>query len=338
MQKARVNVGLIGAGRLGTIYAEYLATRIPQARLIAVADLVPERAAACAEKYGLSKCYHSHQELIADRDVDAFVVVATTTNHREIVVDAARTGRPVFCEKPLALSLPEAREMKNAVSKAGGMFQMGFMRRFDKGYRAGKAKIESGAIGSPVVFRGSSRDPYRPSLEYLTPQNSGGQILDMAIHDIDIARWYMGEIASVFAIGGVLAYPEVKQVGDTDNVIMLFTYRSGCLGEIDISRNGVYGYDIRAEVLGTSGTIKVGYLRENPILVMTAAGVTHDVVPYFPERFGQAYVDQLADFVSNVSDQKEPSITVDDGIEGLRVAVAATCSLKTNSQVYVKDF
>lgn len=218
------------------------------------------------------------------------------------------------------------------------MFQMGFMRRFDKGYRAGKAKLEAGAIGTPVVFRGSSRDPYRPSLEYLAPHNSGGQILDMAIHDIDIARWYMGEISSVFSIGGVLAFPEVKQVGDTDNVIMVFTYQNGCLGQIDISRNGVYGYDIRAEVLGTAGTLKVGYLRENPILVMTPAGVTHDVVPYFPERFGQAYVDQLTNYVANVSGQKEPPITIDDGIEGLRVGVAATCSLKTNSQVYVKDF
>ena len=105
MANARVNVGLIGAGRLGTIYAEYLATRIPQARLTGVADLIPERASACAQKYGLSKCYNSHLDLIADREIDAFVVVATTTNHKEIVVDAAREGRPIFCEKPLALSL-----------------------------------------------------------------------------------------------------------------------------------------------------------------------------------------------------------------------------------------
>lgn len=338
MQKARVNVGLIGAGRLGSLYAEYLATRIPQAKLVAVADLIPDRASACARKLGLSKCYFSHSDLLADRDIDAYVVVATTTSHREIVVDAAANGRPIFCEKPLALSLADTREMKTSLQKAGGMFQMGFMRRFDKGYRAGKAKLESGAIGTPVVFRGSSRDPYRPSLEYLAPENSGGQILDMAIHDIDIARWYMGEISMVFAVGGVLAYPEVKQVSDTDNVIIVFTYQSGCLGQIDISRNGVYGYDIRAEVLGTTGTIKVGYLRENPILVMTAEGVTHDVVPYFPERFGQAYVDQLADFIRNVGEQAEPSITVDDGIEGLRVGVAADCSLKTNRQMYVKDF
>ena len=319
-------------------YAEYLTTRIPQARLGGVADLVPERAAVCAETFGLSKCYGSHQDLIDDPEIDAFVVVTTTTTHREIIADAARTGRPIFCEKPLALSLADAREIKDAVLKANCLFQMGFMRRFDKGYRAAKAKIESGTIGTPVVFRGSSRDPYRPSLEFLAPEKSGGLILDMAVHDIDIARWYMGEIATVYVVGGVLAYPEMKDTGDVDNAIMVFTFENGCLGQIDVSRNGVYGYDIRAEVLGTKGTIKVGYLRETPILVMTAAGVNHDVVPHFPERFGQAYIDQLIDFVQNVSEQREPSVTVEDGIKALQVAVAATHSLKTNDRVFVKDF
>ncbi len=319
-------------------YAEYLATRIPQAKLVAVADAVAERASGCAQTFGLTKCYASHLDLIADREIDALVVVTTTTTHREIILDAAQSGRPIFCEKPLALSLAEAREIKDAVLKANCLFQMGFMRRFDKGYRAGKAKIQSGAIGTPVVFRGSSRDPYRPSLEFLAPEKSGGLILDMAVHDIDIARWYMGEIATVYAVGGVLAYPEMKSTGDADNVIMVFTFESGCLGEIDVSRNGVYGYDIRAEVLGTSGTIKVGYLRETPILVLTAGGVTHDVVPHFPERFGQAYIDQLTDFIRNVSEEKEPSVTVEDGIKGLQVAVAATHSLKMTDKVFVKDF
>ena len=212
------------------------------------------------------------------------------------------------------------------------------MRRFDSGQAAAKAKIEAGEIGKPVVFRGSSRDTYLPAIDYLRPENSGGQILDMAIHDIDIARWYMGDIASVYAIGGVLAYPEVEATGDTDNVIMVMKFVNGNLGEIDISRNGVYGYDIRAEVLGTKGTVKVGYLRETPVILLTANNVSHDVVPYFPERFGQAYVNQLNDFIDNLIDEKEPMITIDDGIAGLQVAVAATASLKKNTMVMVKDF
>jgi predicted dehydrogenase len=228
--------------------------------------------------------------------------------------------------------------MKAAIEKHGVFYQQGYMRRFDKGFAAAKKKIEEGVIGTPVVLRGSSRDPYLPSLEYLYPQNSGGQILDMAIHDIDLARWYMGEISTVYAIGGVLAFPEVKATGDTDNVIMSMKFESGCLGEIDISRNGVYGYDIRCEILGTKGTLKVGYLRETPVLVLTAEGVKHDVVPYFPQRFCEAYVAQLKDFLENLSNDCEPMIKVEDGIAGLQVAVAATASLKESRVVQVKEY
>ena len=334
----QMNIGLIGAGRLGMMYAEYLSYRVPQANLIAVADLIPERATGCVEKFGIKKWFDNHHDLNADPDVEAVVVVATTINHKEIVVDAAKCGKPIFCEKPITLTLEEAREMKAVVEDTGVFYQMGYQRRFDKSFAAAKKEIDEGVIGSPVVFRGSSRDPYRPSLEYLKPENSGGQILDMAIHDIDIARWYMGDIKTVYAIGGVLAYPEVKDVEDTDNAIFVMTFEDGQLGEIDISRNGVYGYDIRAEVLGTKGAIQAGYLRDTPILIMTSEGVTHDVVPYFPERFGDAYVNQLKDFLDNLTNDKDPMITIDDGIAGLQVAVAATHSLKENQIVNVQDF
>ncbi|UCF63851.1 MAG: Gfo/Idh/MocA family oxidoreductase [bacterium] len=336
--KAKINVGLIGAGRLGSMYADYLAYRIPRAKLVAVADIIPERAKKCAEKYELPRWYDNHHDLNADAEIDAIVVAATTLNHREIVIDAAMEKKAVFCEKPITLSLNESREMKKAVEENGIFYQQGFQRRFDKGFAAGKQKIDAGVIGSAVVFRGSSRDPYPPSLEYLKPENSGGQILDMAIHDIDIARWYMGNIRSVYAIGAVLAYPEIKETGDVDNAVIALTFSSGTLGEIDVSRNGIYGYDIRAEVLGTKGTLQMGYLRETPILVMTASGVNHDVVPYFPERFGEAYVAQLSNYLENIYTQSEPTITIDDGIAALQTAVAATHSLNKNEIVDVSKF
>ncbi|MBN2355747.1 Gfo/Idh/MocA family oxidoreductase [candidate division KSB1 bacterium] len=334
----KISVGLIGTGRLGKMYAEFLAYRVPQANLVAVADLVPERATYCVEKFGVPKWYDNHHDLNYDPEIDAVVVTATTINHKEIIIDAAEAGKSIFSEKPLTLSLSDARDIEKAVKKAGVFFQMGFQRRFDKGFAAAKKKIDQGIIGTPVVFRGSSRDPYRPSLEYLKPENSGGQILDMAIHDIDIARWYMGDIRSVYAIGEVLAYPEIKEVHDTDNVVMLIKFANNALGEIDISRNGVYGYDIRAEVLGTRGTLQAGYLRDTPILVMTENAVTHDVVPYFPERFGEAYVAQLNNYLANLSEQKAPPITIEDGIKALQVAAAATHSLQKDVLVPVKDF
>jgi len=336
--KKKINVGLIGTGRLGNMYAEFLTTRVTKANLVAVADIIPERAKTCAEKFDVEKAYFSHQEINDAKNLDVVIVTATTGNHKEIVIDAAQKKKTIFCEKPMTLTLNDAREMKSVVEKNGVFYQQGYMRRFDKGFAAVKKKIDEGVIGRPVVFRGSSRDPYLPTLEYLYPKNSGGQILDMAIHDFDIARWYMGDVDTVYSVGGVLAFPEVEQTGDTDNVVMAVKFESGTLGEVDISRNGVYGYDIRAEVLGTKGTLKAGYLRDTPILVLTKEGVTHDVVPYFPERFCDAYVAQLNDFLKNVETGSEPMITIDDGIAGLQVAVAATDSLHKGTVVKVKDY
>jgi len=336
--KKKINIGLIGTGRLGNMYAEFLTTRVAQANLAAVADIIPERAKECAEKFGVEKSYFSHQEINDDKSLDAVIITATTSNHKEIVLDAAEKGVSIFCEKPMSLSIEDARTMESTIKNHGVFYQQGYMRRFDTGLAKAKKQIEEGVIGKPVVFRGSSRDPYLPPLEYLYPENSGGQILDQAVHDIDIARWYMGDISTVYSIGGVLAFPEAKKANDTDNVIMAMKFESGCLGEIDISRNGVYGYDIRAEVLGTDGALKIGYLRETPVLVMTTKGVTHDVVPYFPERFCDAYVAQLNDFLKNLQNDLEPGVTIADGIAGLQVAIAATDSLHKGKEVNVKDY
>ena len=185
------------------------------------------------------------------------------------------------------------------------------------------------------MFKSTSRDPYRPSVEYADPRSSGGLIIDMGIHDCDIARWFMGEVAAVQAIGGLLAYPELGAVGDIDNAVISLIFASGRLGVIDITRNGIYGYDIMAELLGTNGTLRVGYIRETPLMIMTKGQVAHDTVPYFMERFAEAYTAQLENFAENVLHDREPPVTVDDGVEALRVAVAATQAQKTGARVSV---
>ena len=309
---------------------------LPERDLVAVSDVNEEAASSLAAELGVSKKYTNYQDLIADAEVEAVVIVSPTSTHKEIVLAAANDGKAIFCEKPLSISLAEAQEMQRIVEQTGVFFQMGFMRRFDKGYLAAKRKIEEGAIGTPVVFKSSSRDPFRPSLEYLDPAHSGGLFIDCGIHDLDLARWYMGDIASVYSIGGTLAYPEMKAIGDIDNAITSLYFTSGALGTIDLSRNGVYGYDIRTEILGTEGTLKIGYLRETPILMMNKKGITHDTVPYFTERFEQAYISQLQDFVENVLEQKPPSVTCADGVAALQASAAATLSFKENRPVEIK--
>ena len=332
----QLNVGVVGLGRLGGLYARYFLGRISGARLVAVADINQELAESFANQNNIKRWHSDYHELLVDEEVDAVVVVTTTQAHKEIVVEAARAGKPTFCEKPLSLSIDEALDMKAIIEQTGSFFQLGFMRRFDNGYAAARRSIESGTIGTPIVFKSSSRDPYRPSLEYLDPDNSGGLFTDCGIHDIDLARWLIGDISSVYSIGGVLAYPEMKEIGDVDNAIVTLRFAEGQVGVIDLSRSGIYGYDIRTEILGTKGTLKIGYLRETPLMVLTKDGVTHDTVPYFMERFEQAYVTQLQDFVDNVRNDKPAPITCDDGIAALRVTLAATRSLKENRPVEVE--
>jgi inositol 2-dehydrogenase len=332
----RLNVGLIGLGRLGRVYARDLAGRIPETRLVAVADTLGNLAKEIAEEFDVAKSYTDPLAMIDDKNVEAIVIVTPTHVHREHVIAAASRKKPTFCEKPPALSLAEIAEMKAAIAKAGMFFQMGFMRRFDPGYAAAKKQIEAGRIGQPLVFKATSRDPFRPSLEYANPASSGGMLIDMGIHDFDLARWFMGDVKTVSAIGATIAYPELATVGDIDNAIASLTFTSGKLGVVDLTRSGIYGYDISTEILGLEGTIRIGYLRETPIMVMTKAnGVSHDTVPYFMERFRDAYTNQLQNFAQNVLQNRPAPITIDDGMEALRVGVAATRARETGTTVTV---
>jgi inositol 2-dehydrogenase len=331
----RLAVGLIGVGRLGRVYARDLAGRIPETRLAAVADPAGSLASEVAAEFDVPKHFTDPLALIDDRSVDAIVIVTPTHTHRDLVVAASARRKPTFCEKPPALALGEVAAMQQAIAASGMFFQMGFMRRFDAGYAAAHKQIGEGRIGTPLVFKATSRDPFRPSLEYANPKSSGGMLIDMGIHDFDLARWFMGEVKTVSAIGATIAYPELATVGDIDNAIASLTFANGTLGVVDLTRSGIYGYDISTEILGLEGTIKIGYLRETPITVLTKNHVAHDTVPYFMERFRDAYTTQLQNFAQNVLNERAAPITIDDGLEALRIGVAATRAQQTGTTVTV---
>jgi inositol 2-dehydrogenase len=334
---ARLNVGLIGLGRLGRVYARDLSSRIATTKLTAVADTNGELAKQIAAEFDVARSYANPADLIADRNVDAIVIVSPTHTHRDVVMQALTAKKPTFCEKPPAIHLSEALDMAEAEHKTGTFFQMGFMRRFDPGYAAAKKQIDEGRIGRPVVFKATSRDPFPPSVSYADPKSSGGIFVDMGIHDFDLARWFMGDVATIQAVGGVLVFPELGAVGDKDNVIATMTFADGRLGMVDLTRNGCYGYDISTELLGPEGTIRIGYIRETPLLVMTRNNIAHDTVPYFMERFERAYTLQLENFADNVLKQRPTPITIHDGVEALRVAVAATRACETGQLVKVSS-
>ena len=332
---AKLNIALIGLGRLGRVYAVNLANRVPNARLVAVADRNAEVAETFANDFGIPRWYTTHADLLADKSVDAVAVLTSTSTHKQIVLDAALAGKAVFCEKPIAMSVEDAEQMLAVVAKAGILFQPAFQRRFDPGYMAAKTQIEQGTIGTPVVLTSTSRDPFRPSLEFCDPAVSGGLIADMGIHDFDLARMFMGEVKSVFATGATLAYPEMKAIGDIDNAVVNLTFDSGALGAVLLSRNAVFGYDIRTEIWGTQGSLQIGYLQQTPVLVMTKEGITHDAVPYFMERFEGAYLTQIQNFVDTALRGGEPAVSGADALEAIRVSFAATVSCKENRVIEV---
>ena len=333
--KGKLAIGLLGAGRLGRVYARDLASRIAETKLVAIADPLESLAKEVAAEFDVPKHYADPFALIDDPAVDALVIVSPTDTHRALVLAAAAKKKPTFCEKPPSIALNFAGEMREAILKSGMFFQMGFMRRFDAGYASAKKQIEEGRIGMPLVFKATSRDPFRPSLEYANPKSSGGMLLDMGIHDFDLARWFMGEVKSVATIGATIAYPELATVGDIDNAITSLVFTSGKLGVVDLTRSGIYGYDISTEILGLEGTVKIGYLRETPVTLLTKNSVAHDTVPYFMERFRDAYTTQLQNFAQNVKQGRPAPITIDDGIEALRIGVAATRAHETGASVVV---
>jgi inositol 2-dehydrogenase len=333
--KKRLNVGVIGLGRLGRIYARDLATRIPETRVVAVSDVLKDTVAEIADEFDVAGRYTDPNDLVNDKNVDAVVIVSPTSTHKDLSILATKAGKPTFCEKPPALDLGQTLEMKAAINATGVFFQMGFMRRFDPGYAAAKARLVEGKIGKVVLFKSTSRDPFRTSLEYADPKSSGGMIMDMGIHDFDLARFFMGEVKSVSAIGGTLAYPELKTVGDIDNAVVSLTFADGSLGVVDLSRNGIYGYDISTELLGDAGTLRIGYLRETPLYVMTKNSIAHDTVPHFMERFAIAYTVQLQNFAQNVLQGRKAPLTIDDGVEAIRIAVAAGRAFATGQPVEV---
>lgn len=327
-----LNIGLLGVGRLGEYYAEIL-SHLSNCTLVAIADPAIDQLENVAKKFHITKTYHDSIELINNSDIDTIVIVTPTHTHKSLIEVAAKKGKSIFCEKPLSLSLEEATEAKIIVQKTGVFFQMGFMRRFDAAYMKAKKHIDGGVIGRPLIFKSTTRNMPPSNLESSNPAKTGGLIVNSGIHEFDLARWLMGEIKSVYSIGGVLAFPELGSIGDIDNAIINILFDDGRLGVIDVSRNGVYGYDVSTEIVGTKGTLRINYLQDTSVTTLTKEGMHYDTVSSYRERFGQAYKNQLSNFVENVLFKKTSPITIDDGIENLRVALAATRALETKKMI-----
>ena len=331
-----VKIGVIGLGRMGRLYTHMLATQIKDVQLYAVADVNERARSEAAGELNVSHIFADPYELIALPELDAVVITTPTSTHHELVIAAAGAGKAIFCEKPLALSLENTRSALEAVARAQVPLQIGFMRRFDTAYQKAKSMIEGGQIGYPVTFKSIGRDPFCPDPKYADPAKSGGLILDMAIHDFDLARWLMhSEVERVTAEGSILVCKVLESVGDIDNAVINMRFVSGALGNVEVSRNAFYGYDIRTEVLGSEGAVMIGVHQHTPVLLLTRSGAQHDVTPYLMERFGDAYRTQLQHFIYCLCNDQPPLVSGADALAAYEIGVAATQSCQTGLPVTI---
>jgi len=333
----RVNIGLIGAGRIGKMHAEHLAFRIPDANLLAVADVFVKAAEKCAADYQIPAAFQDYHRILDNPDIDAVVICSSTDTHAQIIEEAAAAGKHIFCEKPIDFDLERIDRALAAVDKAGVKLQIGFNRRFDPSFKRARDLVAEGKIGKPHIVRITSRDPQPPPIEYI--KVSGGIFLDMTIHDFDMARYLINdEVTEMFAVGEVLVDPEIGKAGDIDTAIITLRYASGAIGTIDNSRKAVYGYDQRVEVFGSEGAVVVSNNTRDRAVLSDAEGV-HGSLPlyFFVERYTEAYIAEMKAFIDCIQQDKTPPVTGVDGRVPVVMGYAAQKSYEENRPVKLSE-
>jgi myo-inositol 2-dehydrogenase/D-chiro-inositol 1-dehydrogenase len=333
-QSTRNSLGfaVIGAGRIGALHAAHLGGEIEHAHLVAVVDPMVDAARRAARQ---AKATDDVGSIFNDDSIDAVLIASPTDKHAEQIIAAARAGKAIFCEKPVSLDLAAASEAMAAVEAARVPFQIGFQRRYDPAFLAAHQRLQDGAIGHLEMLRALACDPQPSSIDYL--RGSGGIYADMTIHDIDLARYYAGDIVEVTAMGAVNVVPELKDLGDVDTSILTLRFENGAIGVIQNSRRMVYGYDIRTELQGSRGKLVVEEERATSLWQYDDKGIHGDYHDWFLERFRRAYRLELQAFVSAVLADREPTPGPRDAIESLRVALAATKSLREKRSVLVNE-
>lgn len=327
-----LNIALLGCGRIGQVHGRTI-KGMDTAHVTAVADAFEAPARALAQTLGAD--IRDIDTIMASDDVDAVVIGTPTTTHYDLIHQAAAAGKAIFCEKPIDMSADRIRDCLAAVDAAGVPFLTAFNRRFDPSFANIQSRIAAGEIGEVELVTILSRDPSAPPVDYI--KTSGGLFRDMMIHDLDMARFLLGEEpVSVMAMGAALTDPAIGAAGDVDTAGVMLRTASGKICQISNSRRATYGYDQRIEVHGSKGMLRAENHLENSVEVATADGFRRAPAQnFFLERYEGAYRAEMEHFVQAVQSGSRPSPTGYDGLRAQMLADAAALSLETQAPVSV---
>ena len=339
--KTKVKIGQIGLGRNGKTHAENLCFKIRNAEITAACSIVDSELEYAKKEFGVNKLYKDYDKMINDSELDAVLIASPTSFHCSQIVKALNAGLHVFCEKPLGLDLSECSATFEKIKKyTDKVFMLGFMRRFDESYLYAKEKIKAGHIGKPFIVRAYGLDPLSlvdSFLEFLKHGGSGGLFEDMAIHDIDIARWFLGsEVKSVYSVGGCYVVPEIEKYGDIDNGIATLEFKNGTIAIIYAGRTCTHGYQVETEIIGTEGSLRIASIPEkNLTTIFDAKGAVRECSQSFQERFADAFVNELQEFVNCIIEKRKPDVGAVDGLQSIKVANACQKSLICGEKVII---
>jgi myo-inositol 2-dehydrogenase/D-chiro-inositol 1-dehydrogenase len=318
---------------MGRLHAENL-VRSPAVELVRIVDVVEETARRAGDELGL-EWSTGYEDILDDSTIDAVVVVTPTALHTEMVQQASTAGKHVFCEKPLAFDLEQTVQAIEAAAAAGVKLQVGFQRRFDPSWAAAARRIKDGELGDVYLFRSSLRDKRGPSMDYVA--GSGGFFADVTVHDLDTARWMIGEIEEVTAVGAALSDPGYAELGDIDCSVVTLRFTNGALGVIDNNRSAGYGYECSAEVVGSKATVRIDRHRRVYNEWLTPGLAAVDRMDDFRELFQDAYLLELEDFAAAIRDDRPPSVTGEDGLAAFVLAQACERSRREGRTIQVGD-
>jgi myo-inositol 2-dehydrogenase/D-chiro-inositol 1-dehydrogenase len=332
-----INIGIIGAGRIGKVHAENLVMRVPDANVIALADVNLPAAQELGANLQIPAAMENYKLILSNPDVQAVVICSATDTHSQIITEAAQAGKHIFCEKPIDFDLKRIDAALAAVKSAGVKLQIGFNRRFDPNFARVREAIVNGEIGTPHLMHIISRDPAPPPISYV--KVSGGLFLDMAIHDFDMARFLIGnEVEEVYTVAGVKVDPAIGEAGDVDTAFTVLKFRNGVTGTIDNSRKAVYGYDQRVEVFGSGGAIQTANEYPNTAVISTGQHIRRDLpLNFFMERYTRSFVNEMNAFIEAVIQDKPTPVTGQDGRVPVVMGIAAKRSYQEGRPVKLSE-
>lgn len=333
-----IQIGIIGAGRIGKVHMQSIANYIRQAKVKTVADpFMNEEMAGFIHGLGIEGAVKDYHEILSDPEIDAVLICSSTDTHAPISLEAIAAGKHVFCEKPIDHDIARIREVMQALEGKHLKYQVGFNRRFDHNFKAVRDAVTAGRIGDPHIIKITSRDPEPPNPAYI--KVSGGMFMDMTIHDFDMVRYLAGcDVKEVSTAAAVLVDPAIGEQGDVDTAVITLKMENGAIAVIDNSRRAAYGYDQRAEVFGSKGMVATANDTLSTAVISDANGVTGEKPLYFfLERYMESFAEEMRQFIDAIENDKDTPVGIDDGLQPVRIAMAAKKSLLENRPVKLSE-